>query len=127
MNTADRSLAMVDYALRRRFVFFDLEPQFGCDAFRTALQDRGAPPDLVDRIVDRMTALNQTISKDEKNLGHGFEVGHSFFCPPAESSDAFDWEAWYRSVVQLEIGPLLREYWFDDMARARKQAERLLE
>jgi|GEM_PF-5862489 len=127
MNTANRSLAMVDYALRRRFVFFDLEPQFGCDAFRDALQGQGAPTFLVDRIIERMTALNRTISKDEKNLGRGFEVGHSFFCPPADSSEALDWEAWYRAIVELEIAPLLREYWFDDMPRARKQAERLLE
>ena len=127
MNTADRSLAMVDYALRRRFVFFDLEPQFACEAFRTALQDQGAPSSLVDRIIERVTALNLTISKDDKNLGRGFEVGHSYFCPPARCSETFDWEAWYRSVVEWEIAPLLREYWLDDMPRARKQAERLLE
>jgi hypothetical protein len=127
MNTADRSLAMVDYALRRRFVFFDLEPQFGCEVFRAILQDHGAPTLVVDRIIDRMTALNLTISKDEKNLGRGFQVGHSFFCPPADASVALDWEVWYRSVVELEIAPLLREYWFDDIPRARKQAERLLE
>ncbi len=127
MNTADRSLAMVDYALRRRFVFFDLEPQFQCDAFRAALQDQGAPPTLVDRIIERMTALNLTIGRDEKNLGRGFEVGHSFFCPSTDSTKSFDWETWYRSVVEEEIAPLLREYWFDDLQRARKQAERLLE
>ena len=127
MNTADRSLAMVDYALRRRFVFFDLEPQFECDAFRANLQNGGAPTSVVDRIVERMTALNRAISKDDKNLSRGFEVGHSYFCPPTLASATFDWEAWYRSVVECEIAPLLREYWFDDMARARKQVERLLE
>lgn len=127
MNTADRSLAMVDYALRRRFVFFDLEPQFGCDAFRGALQAQGIPSSLVDRIIERMTALNLTIRKDDKNLGRGFEVGHSYFCPPGDSSGTRDWEAWYRSVVEWEIAPLLREYWFDALARADKQVERLLE
>ena len=50
-----------------------------------------------------MTALNQTISKDDKNFGRGFEVGHSFFCPPAGSTEALDWELWYRSVVEWEI------------------------
>lgn len=127
MNTADRSLAMVDYALRRRFVFFDLEPQFTCDAFRAALQDQGAPTTFVDRIIERVTALNVTISKDEKNLGRGFEIGHSYFCPPSDSTEGLDWEAWYRSVIEWEIFPLLREYWFDDLPRARKQAERLLQ
>jgi 5-methylcytosine-specific restriction enzyme B len=127
MNTADRSLAMVDYALRRRFVFFDLEPQFGCDAFRDALEGRGAPPALVDRVIERVTALNAAIRKDEKYLGRGFEVGHSYFCPPADVSESFDWGAWFRSVVEWEIGPLLREYWFDALPRANKHVERLLE
>lgn len=130
MNTADRSLAMVDYALRRRFVFFDLEPQFGCDAFRDALQTRGVPPTLVDRIIERMNGLNAAIRKDDKNLGRGFEVGHSYFCLPASSLFSNfppEWEAWYRSVVEWEIAPLLREYWFDALAKANKHVERLLE
>lgn len=127
MNTADRSLAVVDYALRRRFVFFDLEPQFGCDAFRATLQDRGAPTALVERIIERITVLNQAISKDDKNLGRGFEVGHSYFCPPTDASETIDWDEWYRNVVEFEIAPLLREYWFDDLARARKHVERLFE
>ena len=57
-----------------------------------------------------------------KVLGPGFEVGHSFFCPPADSTESLDWEAWYRFVVEWEIGPLLREYWFDDMPRLYKDA-----
>ena len=126
MNTADRSLALVDYALRRRFVFFDLEPRFDSDVFQKALTDRGASSTLVARIVERMTALNKIISDDEKHLGRGFAIGHSFFCPPDESTDV-DWESWYRGVVRGEIDPLLHEYWFDAPDKARQQIERLLE
>jgi MoxR-like ATPase len=126
MNTADRSLAMVDYALRRRFAFFDLEPQFGSAAFRAALKAHGAPLPLIDRIVERMTELNETIGKDDKNLGHGFEVGHSYFCPADGTATPSDWQVWYRSVVEYEIAPLLREYWFDDVPRARREIGKLL-
>lgn len=125
MNTADRSLALVDYALRRRFVFFDIQPQFGSD-FSSFLRNSGAPPALVERIGNCMKHLNGVICKDEKNLGRGFQIGHSYFCPPASTPQDFDWEGWFRSVVEWEIEPLLREYWFDNLPRARKQAEELL-
>jgi hypothetical protein len=127
MNTADRSLALVDYALRRRFVFFELDPQFQSAAFHRALTDRGASTFVVARIVERMNVLNKIIIDDEKHLGRGFAVGHSFFCPPEPSAGGLDWDAWYRSVVQHEIAPLLDEYWFDAPDKARKQVERLLE
>lgn len=126
MNTADRSLALVDYALRRRFVFFELNPQFSSDTFRTALLDPGAPVILVDRIIDRMTKLNKVISGDNQ-LGRGFAIGHSFFCPPDPPAVGLDWVAWYRNIVEHEIAPLLDEYWFDAPAKARQQTERLLE
>jgi MoxR-like ATPase len=126
MNTADRSLALVDYALRRRFVFFELEPQYGSNSFRANLLDAGAPPALVDRIVDRMTELNNLILGDE-HLGRGFAIGHSFFCPPDPSVVGLNWEAWYDTVVQHEIAPLLDEYWFDQPKKARQQIERLHE
>lgn len=123
MNTADRSLALVDYALRRRFVFFTLLPQFGSDAFRTHLASRGAPALVLDRIIERMTELNRKICDDEKNLGEGFVVGHSFFCPSAAVAD---WQQWFVDVIQLEIAPLLREYWFDNQAEAQECIDRLL-
>jgi MoxR-like ATPase len=110
MNTADRSLAMVDYALRRRFSFFTLAPGFGTVAFREALEKAGVPDEVRERIVARMAALNKDIRED-KNLGPGFQVGHSYFCPP--SAGVGDGEAWYRDVVRNEVLPLLREYWFD--------------
>jgi len=111
MNTADRSLALVDYALRRRFTFIRLEPAFGTDSFSNFLLEAGAEEDLVDKIVTRMTDLNGRIREDRKNLGQGFEVGHSFFCPQ-EGDDNLD-DAWYASIVRTEIEPLLSEYWFD--------------
>ena len=111
MNTADRSLAMVDYALRRRFAFIRLTPAFGTDQFSDFLLAAEVEEDLVNKIVDRLTHLNRKIREDRKNLGPGFEIGHSFFCPQ-EEDESLD-ESWYRSVVLREIEPLLREYWFD--------------
>jgi hypothetical protein len=80
MNTADRSLAVVDYALRRRFAFFDLKPKLGSPKFREQLERAGVPARLVGEIVSRVGALNEAISSDVTNLGPGFAIGHSFFC-----------------------------------------------
>ena len=111
MNTADRSLAMVDYALRRRFAFNRLQPAFGTSQFSDFLLAAEVEEGLVNKIVDRLKDLNRKIREDRKNLGPGFEIGHSFFCPQEE--DELRDESWYRSVVLREIEPLLREYWFD--------------
>ena len=81
MNTADRSLAMVDYALRRRFAFFTLDPQFQSPSFSTYLEELGVPTGLVSAIVSRFESLNSMIAADTTNLGRGFCIGHSFFCP----------------------------------------------
>lgn len=123
MNTADRSLAMVDYALRRRFSFVDLKPNFG-DKFSAFLQARRAPPALIQRIVARVSQLNDAIASDQKNLGPGFCIGHSFFCPNGHG-DNYD-EAWFQMVVKREIDPLLREYWFDDENKAQQMIKTLL-
>ncbi|WP_419860433.1 AAA family ATPase [Candidatus Palauibacter sp.] len=124
MNTADRSLAMVDYALRRRFAFIRLEPAFGTDQFSDHLLEAGVEEDLVDRIVDRLSTLNKGIRDERKNLGPGFEIGHSFFCP-READEQLD-EPWYEAIVRREIEPLLREYWFDRPEHADKLTKQLL-
>ena len=123
MNTADRSLSMVDYALRRRFAFITLSPQIQSSKFRAYLIGRGAADELVDRIRERVTALNEAIA-DDPNLGSGFCIGHSFFSsiPPSVTPD----EAWFRRVVETEVAPLLEEYWFDNADLAKEWSERLL-
>jgi len=111
MNTADRSIAMVDYALRRRFGFVDLVPGFNTDQFQSYLTSKGATQDFVDSLIGKINALNHRIALDKANLGPGFCIGHSFFTALEEgqSPDA----GWYNSIVQNELAPLLQEYWFD--------------
>jgi len=123
MNTADRSLAMVDYALRRRFVFITLAPQFQSAKFRAHLAQSGIPAELIERIVNKITALNQHIEGDS-NLGKGFCIGHSFFCPN-HAQRSYD-EEWFRQVVKYEIQPLLEEYWFDNSEKAGDAVKELL-
>ncbi len=123
MNTADRSLSIVDYALRRRFAFGTLEPAFGTEKFRMHLLNAGAAPSLVDRINLNLAALNESIRSD-KDLGPGFEVGHSYFVPSGHEESAN--EHWYQGIIEEQIVPLLREYWFDRLDYAKQQAEGLL-
>ena len=124
MNTADRSLAMVDYALRRRFSFVTIHPQFENERFQDTSLSRGAAKELVQKIVTRMDALNKLIADDKKNLGVGYRIGHSFFCPRV-TEDQLD-ESWYTRVIRSEIIPLLEEYWFDDEDKVKKASEDLL-
>jgi len=121
MNTADRSLAMVDYALRRRFAFITLEPQFN-EKFRRFLIKCGAEEKLVGHIRRSLGALNESIFEDGPNLGWGYRIGHSFFCPVSgEAPDA----GWYEFVLEYEIAPLLREYWVDNGKRVDEEIEKL--
>jgi 5-methylcytosine-specific restriction enzyme B len=121
MNTADRSLAMVDYALRRRFAFVTLGPALDSPAFATWLKERNASEALIARIRAKVGTLNAVIEK-ERDLGPGFRIGHSFFCPPDGHSPD---EAWYREVIAGEIQPLLEEY-FDSRERVEKLVAELL-
>lgn len=123
MNTADRSLSMVDYALRRRFAFVSLLPQFSSPAFREHLAAAGVPEEIADRIFSRMAELNDAIAKDTINLGPGFQIGHSFFVP---TDGATYTDHWYDQIIDTEIRPLLEEYWFDDPKRASDWRTRLL-
>lgn len=124
MNTADRSLAMVDYALRRRFSFIFLNPKFDSPKFEKYLHNRQVDSALVKKIVDRMSVLNRKIVEDEKNLGSGYQIGHSFFCPD-HTINEFD-EKWYKRIVSNEIKPLLEEYWFDNLENVAQNVEELL-
>lgn len=125
MNVADRSLAMVDYALRRRFAFETLRPQYTGSLFREWLLARSMPAPLVDMIVKKISALNDKIRKDPL-LGENYEIGHSFFCPKGDDFSKLDFE-WYRRVVTKEIIPLLKEYWFDNPKEAEDASRSLLD
>lgn len=119
MNTADRSLALLDYALRRRFAFFDLRPAFSTDGF-IAYRD-GLGSSAFNRIIDCIIALNEDIASDE-SLGEGFCIGHSYFCHLKPGDEI---ESSLSAIVEYELVPLLREYWFDEPAKARDWADRL--
>ena len=124
MNLADRSLAIVDYALRRRFAFMTLSPQYHSTLFRSWLLDRQMQVDLVELIMERMVALNKDIAEDPL-LGENYQVGHSFFCPKGNNFSGLD-RTWFEDVVHTEVAPLLKEYWFDNAKRAEKAREGLL-
>ena len=127
MNTADRSLAVVDYALRRRFAFKTVMAGFESDAFRQQLADRGVSEKLIVRIRQRIGELNAVISADRANLGPGFCIGHSYFCdPPKLDGTELAELNWYRRVVEHEVMPLLDEYWFDAPAKVDQWRAALL-
>ncbi len=125
MNIADRSLALVDLALRRRFAFIDLEPTLGKPWHDWVQSQCGIDSEILVEIEKRLIALNNEISADT-GLGPQFRVGHSYVTPPfgIPISDAREW---FRQVVDTEIGPLLDEYWFDALEKSHKVRERLLE
>ena len=124
MNVADRSLALVDLALRRRFAFIDLEPVFGELWSRWVSEHCGLDAEFLDNIERRLKTLNQTISDDEL-LGPQFRIGHSVVTPSRETAITNPVQ-WFTQVVETEIGPLLDEYWFDATDRARSAKKELL-
>jgi len=112
MNTADRSLAMIDYALRRRFSFFEIEPGFDSDGFvkyKNSLNN-----DTFNGLIEQVQELNKEISRD-KSLGKGFCIGHSYFCGQVSCSDDLMY-----SIVEHDILPMLSEYWFDDSVKLQR-------
>lgn len=108
MNTADRSLAMIDYALRRRFSFFDMEPGFSSEGFMT--YQNGLNNETFKELIEQIKKLNKEIA-DDSSLGRGFQIGHSYFCGCEPADCTTDW---MRSVVEFDILPTLAEYWFDN-------------
>ena len=125
MNTADRSLALVDYALRRRFAFATIQPAFGSQGLDGHLSDCGVPEQVRRRISMRLAELNRQI-REHPQLGEGFQIGHSYFCRPPKDLDAAAWNDWYNDIIRYEIEPLLHEYWFDDAERARDAVAKLV-
>ena len=119
MNTADRSLAMLDYALRRRFAFFELKPGFtteGFRAYRMYLEN-----EKFDKLTACVERLNNEISNDE-SLGEGFCIGHSYFCNLAP--ETIDDQVLY-GIVEYELIPLLKEYWFDELVKVKDWSSNL--
>lgn len=117
MNTADRSLAMMDYALRRRFGFFYMKPAFdseGFKKFQLKMSDK-----KFDLLIETVKELNEDIIEDA-SLGEGFVIGHSYFCDQNIQLDG-----WYKQVVYYELIPILMEYWFDDSAKINFWKEKL--
>lgn len=123
MNTADRSLAMIDYALRRRFAFYTMVPAFDDKTFENKYSS--VKCELFHKAKDAIKNLNEVISKD-RSLGKGFEIGHSYFCVdnPCDISDIF-----VKNIIEYEIIPTIEEYWFDNenvLSTERKKLEALL-
>jgi 5-methylcytosine-specific restriction protein B len=115
MNTADRSLAMIDYALRRRFSFVDMEPGFDTKGFKEYLSSKGNT--TMGALVEKVEGLNEDI---KQTLGKGFCIGHSYFVFDEPCSDTL-----LRSIVKYDILPMLAEYWFDDEEQYETWASRL--
>ena len=117
MNTADRSLAMLDYALRRRFAFYEMRPGFNTNGFIQYRKDLNNAK--FDKLIQCVEQLNESISMDE-SLGEGFCIGHSYFCNLDEIS-----EQTLTAIVEYELIPLLKEYWFDDSVKVKTWTENL--
>ena len=118
MNTADRSLAMIDYALRRRFSFYDVQPAFGSDKFKQKIDEVGCAK--LNSLVNKVIELNESIAKDD-SLGEGYRIGHSYFCNPPKDSI----QQWLESIVEFDLIPLLKEYWFDNKSEVEKWSAEL--
>ena len=117
MNTADRSLAMLDYALRRRFAFFEMKPAFNNKKF---IDYRlGLSSTKFNNLIEEVQKLNDHI-KDDPSLGEDFCIGHSYFCELEEVTDTV-----LNNIVKYELIPLLKEYWFDNADEVRDWSERL--
>lgn len=109
MNTADRSLALIDYALRRRFSFFEMAPGFATEGFKSYMASLAN--EKFNKVIAGIQTLNEVICKDD-SLGNGFCIGHSYFCGQKEFN-----QEWLENVIEYDIEPMLKEYWFDDVPK----------
>ena len=119
MNTADRSLALVDYAFRRRFAFFELKPGFASEGFRSYTAGLGSTK--FEALIRCVESLNEHIAEDE-SLSEGFCIGHSYFCNiTPEELDSTK----LSGIVEYELIPLLKEYWFDELQNVSEWSDKL--
>lgn len=116
MNTADRSLAMIDYALRRRFSFFNMQPAFDSEGFKTYQQTIN--DETFNKVIDGIKYLNDDIKKDN-SLGEGFCIGHSYFCGGDITKERLV------SIIDYDIKPMIREYWFDNDSKYQEEFDKL--
>lgn len=121
MNTADRSLSIVDYALRRRFSFLTVEPCFNQN-FIDKMMTYNFSEEFLRLIINKIENINFFIAKDQR-LGKGYKIGHSYF---SENNFIENEKEWFREIIENEIEPLLYEYWFDEEDVAKEQVENLL-
>lgn len=119
MNTADRSLAILDYALRRRFAFFDLKPGFESEGFKS--YQGNLNNHKFDKLIQCVENLNSVIASDD-SLGEGFCIGHSYFCNL--SADEVN-DSKLEGIVEYELIPLLKEYWFDESLKVKEWSSNL--
>ena len=117
MNTADRGLALIDYALRRRFAFLEMEPALRNSRFREDAESVGS--ERLMSLIDAVDRLNGEIAKDPA-LGNGFRIGHSYFCVGNDASENIA-----EQIVRYELAPLINEYWFDNQDKARQEIAKL--
>ena len=121
MNTADRSIAMIDYALRRRFSFFTMNPGFDSDGFKRMQSD--IDNSVYNDLIAEIKSLNSEIAQDD-SLGEGFCIGHSYFV--YDNNCRTDVEVWLKNVVEYDILPMLNEYWFDEKTKADNWKNKLM-
>jgi 5-methylcytosine-specific restriction protein B len=110
---------MIDYALRRRFSFFEMEPGFNSEGFTN--YQKAFANETFDALIDQVKILNKEITED-KSLGRGFQIGHSYFCGREEAGCT---DEWMRSVVEFDILPMLSEYWFDEPTKLQRWEKNL--
>lgn len=127
MNTADRSLAMIDYALRRRFSFVEMEPAFDSESFKEYQASLTSP--AFDNIINLIIKLNADI-KDDASLGSGFRIGHSYFCNLVPEDNPTDnktecTDQVLSEIIEYDIIPTITEYWFDNESKCNEWKEKL--